>query len=455
VDAVSESFRASLRRRLIGGGAWAVFGRGGTLALNFVTIALVTRVLDPDDAGAYLLAQSVAFAAAIVARLGLEHTVVWLVSSSLGSGSPGGARRAIQRVLVLGATSAVVVGLALSLGGGAFVAHAVFGSERLARVGPLVGLWSAAFALQVLLSEAMRGYHSIRGAVVYGGVISGALAVAALAVIHASTPTVQLEAVVWVTALATIVSATAGGVHLAIRTRRFGPPVDEERNSYGTVLRRTLPVLVSNIMAFVLTHVDLWVVASHLPGREVATYAAASRMVTLLTMSFLIANQVLPPVIGELAARGDKALLERTLRGTAFAVGLPTAVVLLAFVLAGRVVMRVAFGAFYEQGAVVLGILSIGQIANVFTGSSAFTLLMTGHGVAVMWLAGLGGVLAAGASLAAVGPSGATGVAWAVSAVLVFQQIVTLLVVKRLVGVWTHPSLSAALAELRRLRRKS
>ncbi|HEX7669471.1 MAG TPA: oligosaccharide flippase family protein, partial [Polyangiaceae bacterium] len=159
------STRASLRRRLIGGSAWAVFGRGGTLALNFVTVALVTRVLEPDDAGAYLLAQSVAFAAAIVARLGLEHTVVWLVSSALGAGSPGGARRAIQRVVVLGTTSALVVGLVLTLGGGAFVAHTVFGSDRLARVSPILGLWSAAFALQVLLSEAMRGYHAIRDAV--------------------------------------------------------------------------------------------------------------------------------------------------------------------------------------------------------------------------------------------------------------------------------------------------
>jgi O-antigen/teichoic acid export membrane protein len=215
------------------------------------------------------------------------------------------------------------------------------------------------------------------------------------------------------------------------------------RYSYAAVLANAGPVLVGNVMSFVLTQVHLWVVASRMPAHDVAVYASAARMVNLVSMTLIIANQVLPPIIGELAARGDKALLERTLRGTALVVGVPTLMVLGPFVFAGKLVMRLAFGPFYESGAEVLAILSVGQVANVFTGSSAFTLLMTGHSVAVMWLSGLaGGAMTVVCLLVAGG--GVEHVAWAVSAVLVVQQLVTLVVAKRLVGVWTHPSFSAA-----------
>jgi O-antigen/teichoic acid export membrane protein len=208
--------------------------------------------------------------------------------------------------------------------------------------------------------------------------------------------------------------------------------------------------MISNVMTLMLSHVGVYAVGAHLPERDVAVFSSANRMVTLVGVSFVIANQVLPPIIGELAARGDKALMERTLRAVAFAVGLPAAAVLALFIFAGGFVMRTAFGAYYESGATLLAILSIGQLANVFTGSSAFTLLMTGRGVAAMWIACATGVAATVASFAAVRAFGATGVAWAISGVTVVQQLVTLLVVRGLVGVWTHASLGAALGELRR-----
>jgi O-antigen/teichoic acid export membrane protein len=165
----------------------------------------------------------------------------------------------------------------------------------------------------------------------------------------------------------------------------------------------------------------------------------------------MIANQVLPPLIGELAAKNDKPLMERTLRGTAFVVGVPSMLVVLVFVFAGGSVLRVVFGPEYAAGATVLALLCIGQAANILTGSSLFALLMTGHGVAAMWISASMGLLATAASVFAVRLWGAIGVAAAVSGVIVVQQLVTLLAARRLVGVWTHVSARAALGELKRM----
>jgi O-antigen/teichoic acid export membrane protein len=250
--------------------------------------------------------------------------------------------------------------------------------------------------------------------------------------------------------LSVVVSATAAATTLAIARRKFHGARAVSHLSPVAALRQSLPVLVSNLTAFVILNVDVWVVGSALPERTVATYAAAARMVTLISLAAAIANQVLPPLIGELHARGERGLMERLLRGTAFVVGVPALLAAAVFVFAGPLVLRIAFGPAYEAGATVLAILAVGQVAAVLTGSTAYTLIMTGRQVASMWLAAGAAVTASIACFAVVGRFGTTGVAAALASVFVVQQLVSLVVARRLVGVWTHASPTAAIAELRK-----
>ena len=446
----------SLRRRLIGGGAWAVVGKGAALALNFVTIAMVTRLLDVGSVGVYQLGQSVVLAVSLIGRLGLDTTVVYLVSSSVARGETERARRAIRTVLVLGACGALATSAALVFGGvdllGAAFGKGSYG--RLAVLAPAMGVWSASIAVQILASESFRGFHDIREAVVYGGFVSGLLTSACFAVYTVASGHVAVTTAAWTTSSCIGVSAVAAVIALYRRVRQLPKNTDSKAvhdDGYGGVLRRSLPVLVSNVMTYLLTNVDVWVVGAFLNAREVAIYATPAKLVTLIGVSFMIANQVLPPLIGELAAKNDKALMERTLRGTAFVVGVPSMMVVAMFVFAGAPILRLAFGPAYEAGWPVLALLCVGQAANILTGSSLFALLMTGHGVAAMWISGIMGLVATAACVFAVRHWGAVGVAAAVSAVIVVQQVVTLLAARRLVGVWTHVSVSAASVELRRM----
>ena len=442
-----------LRRKLIGGGAWALAGKSASLGLNFVTMALVTRLLDVGSVGVYQLGQSVVLATALVARLGLDNTVVYLVSNAMAQGRPARARRAVRMVLVLGACGAAAAWAALAFGGvDALGRIAQKGSyARLPVIAAAMGVWSAAVATQILASEAFKGFHAIREAVVYGGVVSGALTVGSFAVYGVLYGHVSLTTAAWTTSTSIGLSAIAAVVALVGRARRLPASGAELDHPYADVVRQSMPVLVSNVMTYLLTNVDVWIVGGFLSERDLALYATPAKLVTLIGVSFMIANQVLPPLIGELAAKNDKRLMERTLRGTAFVVGVPSMIVVLVFVLAGGPVLRLVFGPAYESGATVLAILCIGQAANILTGSSLFALLMTGHGLAAMWISGSMGFLAAAACIFAVRHWGAVGVAAAVSAVIVVQQLVTLFVARRLVGVWTHASAGAALGALKRM----
>jgi O-antigen/teichoic acid export membrane protein len=451
----SGSSNQTLRRRLLGGGAWAFAGKGGTLGLNFVTVALVARVLSPDEAGAYFLAQSLVTASAMVARLGLETTVVFLVSSALGKGDPGRARDIVHRVVFIGAASAFVFGALLSLGGASVIGRMLFHSARVASAGITIGVWSAALSLQILLSEAFRGFHSIRDATLFGGLISGLLTVLGLVALHVSAGSVSLGAAVFVATTATAISTGISALALYFKTRTFGAQPPQEPVTRAEVLSASSPVLVNNVMTFVLLNVDVWVLGAYVPEREVAVYAAAAKMVTLISLSFVIANQVLPPVVGELRARGDNQLLERVLRGTAAAVGPPAILILAVFVLAGPLVMRLTFGPYYESGAPILATLAVAHIVGVLTGSTVTVLLMTGNQRAAMWISGTAAVLATAGALVAVRLGGTLGVAIAIASVLTAQQLATLFAAKKLAGVWAHADfrlIPTAIAEIRRRR---
>lgn len=446
----------TLKRRLAAGGAWALAGKGGTLALNFVTVALVARVLSPDDAGAYFLSQSLVTFSAMVTRLGLETTVVFFVSSALGAEDPGRARAIVRRVVVLGAASALIAGIALAGGGAAFAGRALFHSELVAGVGPSIGLWAASLSLQVLLSEAFRGFHAIRDATLFGGLLSGLFTVAGVAALHFASGAVSLESVVHVATLSTLASTAISAFALArTSTRLARGPGHALAPGYPALLRESSPVLVNNVMTFVLLNVDVWVLGAHLPEREVAVYAAAAKMVTLVSLSFVVANQVLPPVVGELTARGDKALLEKVLRGVAAAVGPPALLVLAAFVFAGPLVMRLSFGVFYESGAPILAVLAVAHIVGVLTGSTVTVLLMSGNQRTAMRISSAAAIAATVAVFAAVRAGGAIGVAIAIASVLAAQQLATLFAAKKLAGVWAHADfrlIRPALAEVMKRR---
>lgn len=433
-----------LRRRLATGGAWAVVGRGGTLALNFLTFALVTRLLPPEQAGAYFLAQTAVNLTAMAARLGLESTVVYLVSSALGEERPDRARRAIRRVIGVGTLSAACFGLVLSLFGGRLLGEHVFHSALFTEIAPWLGPWSAALALQMLFGEAFRGFHGVREAVLFGGLVTGVLSVGALVGANVLHGHASLGEAVLIALASTALNLGLAGVTLRVRARELGALGESEPGELERMAKAALPVLGNNAMGYVLLNVDVWVVGSHLPEREVAAYSAAARLVALVQISLLIANQVLPPIIGELHARGERERLERVLRGVAGAMAPPALLILAVFVLFGPAVLRLGFGAFYAEGAVALSVLSVGQLVAVLTGASVPVLLMTGNQRAAVGISGAAAVVATVAALLAVGPFGTTGVAVATSAVIVVQQLATLVAARRLAHVWTHASFGLA-----------
>lgn len=432
-----------LRRRLVSGGAWAIGGRVAGALIVLGSNALLARILSPQDLGAYFLAMSVVTLGALLGSLGLNGVVVRFVAESMGLNRPARTRRVVGMVSCLGALGAIGVGLVYLLLGNV-LARGIFQDPALGAVTGLVAGWIVAMSLQGLLAETFRGFQDIRLATLFGnfgGLVSAGLLLTTLTLLWSLGGQVSLAAVVLLAAGSSCAATLLGGWILRRKVANLPGSSEKSRVAVGEVWRVAWPILVINVTLFVLAQADLWIVGAFLPQEEVAVYGAAVKLVLLVATPLVVVNAVAPPLIAEMYAQGKRRELERILRAVATLAGAPAFLVFAAYILLGGPLLGLVFGDYYREGAFVLALLALGQLASVFTGACVFTLIMTGHQLMTMTITAACGVLVVLAGMLLVREYGIAGVAAATAAGQALQNILALLGARFATGMWTHVGL--------------
>jgi O-antigen/teichoic acid export membrane protein len=429
---------ASLKRRLLTGGSWVLAGKIVTAASNVLISSLLARLLSPEGFGAFGLAFSLATGGALLSQLGLQQASVRLIAEFMGRDQPGRARASVlfaYQHVVLGI---MVVAAILLLGGGTWLALELWHAPALAGALVAIAVWMAMTSLQVLTSETFRGFKDLRFASVFGGVITGLLTLSVLTALVLWKGEASLAQVVWISAGGAAVSLMLG-VTLVRRRIRVLP--HGESIPAREVFSISLPLWVSSVTTFALAQAALWILGTFLPKEDVGLYFAALRLVNLVSMPLVLVNLIVPPFIADLYARGEKDQLQRVVRATATVAGVPAFVVLTIFLLFGGPIMGLIFGDPYRAAAPLLALLSIGYLANVWTGSCGVTLSMTGHQTVLMRITLVSGVISVGGSLLVVNRFGTVGVASVVGATAVLQNIWMWVAARYHAGIWTHATI--------------
>src|ERR671910_3309833 len=350
--------------------------------LGIVTNGLLARLLSPQEFGAYFLALSIVSLGAVVGSLGLPKTVVRLVAENMGLDRSGRTRRAIRTVLRLGVLGTLGISLAYLLAGD--LVGELFQpqySSLLVGVTGLMAGWIAIAVVQEITAETFRGFHDIRLATVLGGLATGGKSGGVIMRVLL----LGIVALLWVrsaeTSLATVllVSIGAGSVSVVLslwllygKVSSLGPSegAQEEPVSAKEVLEDAIPFLAIALTSFVLLSADIWILGALGSGTDVAVYGAASRLVTFVAMPLLIVNLVLPPIVAQMYAQGQRGRLERTLRTFSTLAGVPSLLVLILFMLLGGPILGLVYSELLfppgslaiHQGAIVLVLLSAGKI---------------------------------------------------------------------------------------------
>jgi len=311
----------------------------------------------------------------------------------------------------------------------------MFNSPLIAGVTGLAAMWVIVTSFQGLISETFRGFHDIRLATVFGGLITSVLSAISFAILWVLQGHIVLGNAIIVSISTGAISSLLAGIFLRRKLSKFeGGSTIKSRE----VLSIAWPLLVANFTMFALTQMDLWILGVFRTPEEVGIYGATWRLMALVAMPLLIANAVLPPMIAKLYVKGRKKELERVLRTVATLSGIPAIAVLLSFIFFGKFLLGFIFGNFYREGASVLAILSMGQFVNVWAGSCGLTLVMTGHQLTLMLISAVCGFIAVVGAICLVNTYGSEGVAGATAFAMILQNILMLFFTKHKIGIWTH-----------------
>lgn len=344
---------------------------GAGLAFGF-NVA-VARVLGAEGAGLYFLALAVTTIGSVVGRIGLDNTLLRFVATRAAHEDWGG----VKGVYALGMRMAVAVSGAVTLMvffAAPWIAAALLSKPELAEPLRWMSLSILPFALLNLHAESLKGLKRIRDAMLLQGVgvpLVGLLLIVPLA--SSSGVSGASFAYLSGTVLVALLGVWAWRKAMAGHASETG--VFELRELWASC--RPL-FMVSFLNLAVLPWMPLFLLGIWASSEDVGIFGAALRVAALVSFMLVTINNVVAPKFAELHARGDIAILSQTAQRSAMLITLLASPLLLGLIFGGQWVMGI-YGKEFEQGALILAILAVGQFVNAFTGSVGFVLMMGGQ----------------------------------------------------------------------------
>jgi O-antigen/teichoic acid export membrane protein len=361
---------------MLQGAAVAFVAQLLALFSGFASQVLLARLLSPEGLGIYFLTQSVVIMAANVGELGMPRPIARMISTDVGSGRVGAALRALRAVAVIGGLWGLIVIAAFASGLGEWIAVRIFDSSVMAASVAVVALWIGSKIVLDLGAAVLQGLHRVGLSSIFSGTIVPTTVAASFGMILWVGHDIRYHDAIWITSAATF---GASLIAAALVWAPFSGVVADGPTRTRALLSSTLPIFGAGMLQVCAVQADLWIVGAQLSPSEVALYGAAKRLTVLVGFPVAILGFVVPPLIADLFARGERERLQRLVRAATTAASAPAFAAFVLFVLFGEQVLAIAYGEIYAEGSTILRVLIADKLFFLTLGPASLTLVMTGH----------------------------------------------------------------------------
>jgi O-antigen/teichoic acid export membrane protein len=391
------------------------------------------RLLGPEAYGAYAVALSLLGVAAPLVALGLPLVALRTVAAGRTAELRGLARFGPAAIAGTGLAAGLAVWLAAPLLPAAwrFGLSAELAAFAVAAAAPaaLLRWWSGWVLGAGWSARGQAGEALLRPLLVLAGL--GALA--GLGWAASATDAIALQAgALSLAALAAAVWArrsgrdTGGAGPASAPGRPAGHP--------GRWLGAGLPLMAAGLLGLLQLNLDVLMLGALADPAAAGPYHAASRLAQLAALPLVAANVVLAGELAAAHAHGERARLQRLMRGWARRCTALAAVVLGLALLAGGSALQL-FGPGFAGAQTALVVLAAGQVVNVACGSVALALSVTGQERAVLRGMALGAAANLALNLLLIPPLGPLGAALATAVSTALWNLVLARGVRRHLGV--------------------
>lgn len=408
------------------------FAAGAKLSAAFIAFgltALVTRNMPNDEAGLFLLGFSILAVLSVFFRLGLDNVILRFLSAH---GTDAFAQEKLNRGLLWVAT-VVIPSTAISMFFSEQIATHIFNKPAFGPVLFWMLLALPAMAIFMLLAMAFQAQHRVVITTIFQNLGISTIFVAAFGYLWYEQPEV-LNAVT----AAQIYAGAAGVIFLAALITWFsqkGISFNVQGYKDSELASASANLWVSAVMALVTSWSGILIAGSFVSTEELAYLSAAQRTAMLTSFVLMIVNMVVAPRYANMWKAGNIAGIQRLAKWSTRGMIAMVTPIILVMLIFPRQVMGV-FGEGFEDAAILLSIMAIGQFVNVATGSVGYLLNMSGHEKQYRKVTVSVGVVTIVISILSITAFGVVGAALSTAIGVAIQNILAVVLVRNLLGFW-------------------
>jgi O-antigen/teichoic acid export membrane protein len=436
------------KEKMFSGALWAGAGRLVSIAGNIVATMVLARAVSASDYAIYFVGLTTIVIVGCVGALGMDLLVVRFVALPISQGDLAGIRQVVARCLGIVTAAALLVAGGFELLGPHFFASIL----RMPGLVPYTGMLAASIffaTLQRQLAETFRALNDIRMATLSGGMRNGGALNAVIACFAMLALWVGGDLTLF-TALLTMLGASVVIVAWAVavlwrRLRIRGSREQTIRTpilGVAAAIREGWPLGLSGFIVALNSLGSVWLASPLDTASHVALFAMAQRVVLFLVAPMIVINAILPPIVAELHATSQTQRMERVVKSIGGLVLVPSLILLAVLVFAGRPILHLMFGAYYEAAYPSMILLCFGQIINIATGAWQIVLPMTGNRHELLTSSVIAVVTQLVVGLALGYFLGVFGVAAGCCVSILITNLVGMWMVRRKLGIWTYASLN-------------
>ncbi|WP_156164667.1 hypothetical protein [Bradyrhizobium sp. LTSP885] len=326
--------------------------------------------------GQYFLSQLIIAGLATFCQFGFTFSIPSQVTDAVARKDLGRARTLAATILRFSAGLGGLVVIALIVAPRWF-AEFLSPADRMTWVAalPIIAAIGALASLTAVIVELLRAVHAVRAAAnlaALASVLVAAYAGFILAIGERATLVGALLAVLLGSAGAVTLGLTLFWLRTADWPRSALKPV-----SATAVLRETLPNLLTTLVLFGLSNLDMVILGSLGSLNEVAQYGLALRFSALIVMPLAIANAAAAPLAVHARSTDDTTTLSGILARVAFGGGGAAAVLYTGFVAIGYCFIAL-WNANYQDAYWLTLLLGLGNVLHACGGAAGVLLMIWG-----------------------------------------------------------------------------
>jgi O-antigen/teichoic acid export membrane protein len=400
------------------------------LALAFLSHLLLSRLLGAHQYGQYMIALGWAMVLVIPCRMGLDNSVLRFATVYREEGKNGD----FAGLIVF---SALVILLVASLIVGGMVVAKWAGAGPLEKIGwPLIAgiaLLVPGLAMLGWLSALIRTANRIFASQFYEQVLRPTLLIAFLALAAATGVGTSAGQAMMLTGATVVIAMIGIGAHswkifAGMLTARA--KLDNRREWLAV----SWPLFLMAAVQELLNQLDLILLGVLSNATEAAHFAVAFRLASLVSFGLMAIGTVSGPLIASAYNRGDRGELSQIARLTARSATLFALLMSLFLAAVGRPALGL-FGDGFEDAYPILLILIVGGLANSFTGTVGYFLIMTGSERSALHILTGGLIVSLVCNMILIPMLGALGAAIASTAALIGWNLGMAIYIRRKLGI--------------------